>query len=265
MSVTEITLSLTSNGSPVTPSVVQFNDSSGTKGVVRTDTQVNVVNPNENFVLKSTGVYGFSWTDPSGFAAQYEANIKVTYEGETNYYVTLFSKGTLRAGISYPSSSYFSSETEVLRLLGKFGIEMAMEGWTSGSKADVWRDILTYVDETFDLHLNQIYDTTTIKSNPYLRRRATILAAHYLSQIKGNPSLYLREATKIYDELNDIRSGKYFVPGSRPIGNLGPVVRNYVSQPDSQFHQRIQKHKSTGSSYPGEKFAVEPYWMTYYG
>lgn len=229
-------------------------------GIKETTTDTVAVIDQTPMTKKSTGEYTYTFTDVDE-AQEYEYSFLTSFENETKTFSGKILPGTTNWNLSVPSVQYFSSETEVIRMLGKFGVELIMED--VGNQAYIWEEVLGYVDETIYQYIAQQYDPELHKTNRFLRRRATILAAHYLSQRRGNPALYLREATQIREEMEALRSGRIHIPNSVPRGNLGPVVRNYVMQPSRHFPQRVQSYKSTGDKYPSEKISYEPYLFIY--
>jgi hypothetical protein len=264
MSNTVINLAITDNGSALElDEPPKFATSDYDYGIKRVDNDQVVVVSDTCLNENDLGNYTYTFADPSTIDSntQYRVSFSYVYNGETTYKTAKIFPGTINFNLSIPSTRYFSSETEVLRMLGKFGVDLITED--IGNTSYIWEEVLSYVDETIYQYIDQFYDSSSLKSNKFLRRRATILAAHYLSQRRGNPALYLREATSIRDELESLRSGRIHIPGAIPRGNLGPVVRNYVMQPFRHTPQRVQKYKSTGDDYPNQKISYEPYLFMY--
>lgn len=227
-------------------------------GLRRVDTGVVLVASGTDWERVSTGYYKIVFTDPAA-DLDYEYSLKTAFEGITTHYVRKMSVGTVNNILTIPTNRFFSSEAEVIRLLGNFAVDLIFEDWSTTNESPVWNEILSYTDEIIHQYIGQYYNPELHKNNAYLRRRATILSAHQISQRRGNPALYMRESQRIYDEFEEIRSGRMHVPGAIPIGTQGPVIRNYVMQPSVLLPQRVVPFKSTGDSYPGEKNSYQPY------
>lgn len=267
MSTTTINLQVTQNGLLVDlASIPDLESADDVYGVKRTDSGDSVVASGTPFTHPSTGVYTYSFTDPTSPSTpeQYEYVIEYVVDGTTYNAVRLVNSASTASNIlSLPVSDHYSSLSEVLRFLGDYAIEMTLEDWEQADASPVWEDIFEEVDETIDMYISQFYPRQSFL-NPFLRRRATILAAHVLSQRRGNPGLYHHRMMRVYEELDMIRSGRMHVPNLTPSGDHGrPLVRNYTMQPFRLFPQRVEKFKSTGRSYPREMLAFQPYLLTY--
>jgi len=263
MSTTTINLRSYVNGQSTDLTSIKLQDGAGTYGVKRVDTGAVVVASGTSFDRLGVGVYQYV-IDPDPAAVDYDYVIRIVTGGITYYYPRLGESDSIINHIyTIPTSSYYSSEAEVMRLLGEGATYLMTEDWEHIDKSPVWENILSYVDETIDQRVGQKYAHAELLENPYIRRRATILAAHMLSSRRGNPSLYIRERDVIMEELDQIRSGRFHVMGAVPRGRSAPTVRNYVIQPTGYHPQRVIGSKSTGSQYSGMDRAWEPYMMIY--
>jgi hypothetical protein len=258
MSTTTINLTSYVNGLLTDLDSAKLSDATATYGVKRTDTGATVVNDNTSFTHLAQGTYQYAFTDPAADLT-YEIAFELTYGGETRRYTRISTAGTVSQNYLIPVDDHFSSEAEVIRFMGENAVILITDDWDYTDKSPIWNDILDFVDDTIWQNIEQHYDPTTHLGNSYLRRRATILAAHLLSQRRGNPALYARLADEVKEEFNDIRRGNKRVPRGTPIGNLGPVVRNYTMQPMRVLPMRVEKFKSTGDSYSNERIAYEPF------
>lgn len=264
MSETIQRLSVYVNGLLTDPtgSLVESEDEGDTYGVQRTDTYETVVDSGEDYVRISTGLYSLTFDEPEDDLT-YRWSAKMTYD-TVDYYVS----GQLEAGTSDvtivlpDTSSYYTSEAEVLRIIGAQGIELLLED--SNSRSSVWSNLLQDADDTIKMYILQHYDPALLYSNSWIRRRATKLVANLLTSRRGNPPLYTSAIDRVYEELQMIRDGKMHIPGARPRFFQGPLVRNYLMQPFSRHPMRVQEYKSTSAgTYAGQDYAVEPF--VYYG
>lgn len=262
MSFTTINLSSYTNGLLTDLTSIEFEDVTATYGVRRTDTQAVVVAAGQDLIRLAVGTYQYAFTDPAANLT-YEYTLKIVTGGTTYYYNRLAAAGTINHIYAIPvPNDHYSSQAEVLRQLGGFAVDLMMEDWESSDTSPVWDDILSEVDETINLYISHKYPSNSF-TNAFLRRKATKLACRLLSGRRGNPSLYVMETNQVMDELQDIRSGRLNIPNLIPIGNTGPVVRNYIAVPDPYRTQRVQQFKSTGDSYSRMDFAYEPFMYMY--
>lgn len=262
MSDTIINLSAYTNGLLTDLTSIAFQSEDGTYGLKRTDTGAVVLASGATFPRIAIGTYQKTFTDPAANLT-YDYTIRIVTGGVTRYY-NLISAAAPSINFVYAipvTSTHYSSQAEVLRQLGVIAVDLMMEDWETSDASAVWSDILEEVDETIDIYITHKYPHSSF-ANPFLRRLGTKLACHLISGRRGNPSLYVREANLAMDKLERIRGGQLNVPNLIPIGNTGPVVRNYRMQP-IPYPQRVEQFKSTGDSYARMQFAIDPYLLTY--
>lgn len=239
-----------------------LNNSGGTFGVRRLDTGAVVVSAGTSLTRISEGTYQHSFADPAP-GLTYEYAFDYTIDGVTYNPTRSVSAGGNDYNIlSIPTTNHYSSEAEVMRLLGEYAIDVITEDWEQQDTSPVWNDILETVDEDIDMYIGQRYPTRifTVK---LLRRVGTILAAHLLTQRRGNPGVYASLVARQYETLEEIRKGQRLIRGQVPIGNLAPVVRNYIIEPIPGDAQRIEKRKSLGDTYAGEKISYPIPYLWY--
>ncbi len=265
MSTTTFNLRSYVNGLPVDLTSIEFQNSGNTYGARRTDTNGVVIASGTDWTRLAVGVYQHILTDPTDDLI-YEYTIRIVVPGETNpryYNRTIESATTVNHVYSIPNSDYYSSEAEVMRFMGEMATSLMTEDWDADDKSPVWNDLLAYVDETIDMTLGQKYDRAAIINNAYVRRRATILVAHHLSQRRANPPVFKMMADQILDEFKDVQTGVFFIPNATPFARNAPVVRNYMMQPHFRHPQRVITTKSTGGSYSGMDPAYEPFMYSW--
>jgi hypothetical protein len=258
MSDTVINLSAYTDGLLTDLTSLTFSDEAATYGLKRTDTGATVLAAGASFPRLALGTYQKTFADPAA-SLTYEYTLKVVTGGTTYYYNRITLAGTISHILTIPTSSHYSSQSEVARQLGNMAIQLMMEDWESNDTSPVWDDILEEVDETIDFHIEHKYPRRSF-TNTFLRRLATKLACSLISARRGNPGLYVREANAALNKLELIRAGEVNIPGSiAPNYETGAHVRNYVMQPFIHHPMRVETTKSTGNQYPGMDFAFEPY------
>lgn len=256
----QLRVKLRVDGAGVTPTSVTLSDESATYGIRRTDTNAAIVAAGTAMTAGALGEYSYSFIDIG--SPSYEYRVKVVYLTTTYYFGGIISGDTTGIISVLPSSGHYTSEAEIARLLGEFAVDLLLED--NQNTSATWSNILTDIDETISMYVGQFYDPSTLYSNNWVRRRATILGANALSGRRGNNPLYLTRTERVYDELNSIRDGRYHIPGGVPLGRFAPVVRNYTVQNVFYDHpQRVIKSKSTGTNYNNMDLAIEPFVYPY--
>ena len=264
MSFTTINLYSSVNGTPEGLDSVELSDEAGAFGVKRNDNNDIVVAAGQDFITLSEGVYQYAFTDPAP-AITYTYVIKIIRDGGSpKYYTrTVSAASTVNQIYSIPVDTHYSSEAEVMRMLGEHALNMMMEDWEQSDKAPIWEQILSQVDANIDQYVTQHYKRENIISSPLIRTHATTLACQLLSIRRGNPGIYQRQVETVYDSLDQIRTGRLHVPGCKPNGRKAPVVRQVIMQPSWRYPARISMTKSTGGTPTGNNFAYEPFYGTW--
>ena len=263
MSQTTLTFYSRINGELVDLDSLYLADESGDFGVRRVDNLDVVVPFNTTVSRLSLGHYAYTFTDPEP-GLTYEYTLKIDYNGTVFYYNRNQSSADINNLILIPSSSHYSSQAEVYRILGSYAAELMIDDYAGEDKGYIWADLLYDADSTIWMYTDQHYNIDSIYSNQWVRRRATYLVANLLSQRRGNAELFRTKVERIYDELNMVRDGRMRIPRATVSHWMGPNVRNYVVQEGFLNHaSRVEKTKSTGDSYSGEDIAWEPYYFTY--
>lgn len=153
----------------------------------------------------------------------------------------------------------YTSYEEVERLLSRDG----RKGWTddlhygNGNYTDAdeievqefYTEIIEDATSTIDQYLQRIYQTSDMERSPWIRRRATYLAAYYLTSRRGDPGLYGGHYERIVSELMMASMGDIQVPDLPFNDTLMPVIQNPVVDMRYVYsHSRIRRETSTATS-----------------
>jgi hypothetical protein len=205
-----------------------------------------------------TYVYEFEEPEPS---LTYEYTVKVVYNSTTYYFNRYTSAQSVSALIAIPSTTHYTSQAEVLRVLGEYAVDLMLDDYESEDKGYIWNDFLTTADETIKMYVMQHYDPDTLYSVSWVRRRAAYLVCNLLSQRRGNNPLYHAMVERTYDELNMIRDGRFRIPDATVRHYQGPMWRNYILQ--NRFFNRpvrVNREKSNPHSYSGQDDFLHPFF-----
>ncbi len=265
MSVTTLTFTAKINGALVDVDAITLDDPTDDYGVRRLDTLDVVVAAETVIPRVSLGNYAYSFTDPEP-GLTYEYTVKVVYSNTTYNFNRRTSSADVTNLISIPSYSHYTSQAEVYRLLGEYAVDLMVDDYSGEDKGYMWNDMLDDVDETLKMYFMQHYDTSTLYTVDWVRRRATILMANVLSQRRGNAELYHSRKEKVYEELESVRNGHHRIPGAVVRAWMGPAWRSYTIQNRFLTHPgRVDISKSNPQTYDGQDLAVSGFMYSLNG
>lgn len=252
-------ISILSNGELITPTSVVLADDGSAYGIRKVSDLTTITNPSVSMDVASKGLYTHAYSNSTAELVEY--SVKMVYDSQTYYVSGTTSIATQNVTVSLPSTAYYTSQAEVLRVMGDFAESLLMDD--AKSKNSVWKDVLEDVTDTINMYAMQHYNLSDLSTSKWIRRRATYLAANILSNRRGNPPLFTSRVERVYDELNEVRDNRFRIPNVPVKYFQGPVVRNYVVQPLGNHSLRVETTKSTGKRYNNQDDAYLPY--IYYG
>lgn len=136
-----------------------------------------------------------------------------------------------------------TSAAELERLYSQVGVELRT---LDGNETTIIDEIVEWASETIASFTLHHYDTDNLETSPWARRRATVLAAYYLSQRKGNPAQFVAEAKRVMEELELVRTNKIIIPNVPVRAADVPAISSF--RVDDRYlinKQRIVKSQST--------------------
>lgn len=124
----------------------------------------------------------------------------------------------------------FTTREEIEHLFSTTAVDLRVDDAANPTEED---DI---IDENIDdatEYLNQYvwmnYREADLVASNWVRRRATYVAAHFLSSRRGNPGQYIDRFQSITEELKAICSREMFIPGLNVLVQSGvPSLANYT-------------------------------------
>jgi hypothetical protein len=261
MSTTTISFVARINGALVDVDAITFDDQNEDFGVRRLDNLDVVVAAETAIPRLSLGTYEYEFTDPEP-GLTYEYTVKVVYNSTTYYFNRRTTSPDVSNVIAIPSTDHYTSQAEVYRMMGEYAVELAMDDYAGEDKGYIWNDLLSWVDETIDQYIMQHYDINAagIKSNPWLRRKAVVIAVHLLSQRRGNNPFPIALTDRVYEDLDNIRNNRFRIPGLTVSHWQGPMFRTYTMQNRFWNHPvRVDQTKSNKQRYSGQDDMLYPY------
>ena len=138
----------------------------------------------------------------------------------------------------------YTSEAEIVALFGQSAVDMRIDDDDTGV-------ILEATDEV-NLRLQGRYAPADLASSLWVRRAASTIAAHLLSQRRGNPGQYLDAHDRVMAHLDRIMDYKAHVPRLATRHPETPGATNVVVDDLwSQRKLRAEQSASTGQDGPG--------------
>lgn len=256
MPSTKIDITVTLNGALTDPTSMTWGEAGGDYGIRRMPDKTVAESAGNTITNVGTGEYSETLVDTTS-NDRYDYIITMVYDGTTYNYTQNKPIGRdQHHNIALPSTTHYSSEAEVMRIMGAYAINLHTED--QQDPTNMWTEILNDADSTVDMYLNQFYASANLTNNSWVRRRATYLAAAELSSRRGNPQLFANRRNQIYEELMMVKTGQIHLSVPR-LGHSGPVMSNYAMQPYHAFPQRVRHFRSTGDNYANKLIALEPY------
>lgn len=136
------------------------------------------------------------------------------------------------------------------KLYSSVGVDLRTD---DGTEADLIADIVDYASETIASYTLQHYDSEDLSSSKWVQRRATIIAAYYLSLRRANAPQFVAEYKRILEELEEVNKGKIIIPDVPVRAASVPALSSY--RIDDRYwinKQRVVVGQST-KPYPGQQ------------
>lgn len=141
----------------------------------------------------------------------------------------------------------FTSEAEILRMVGDDGYEALLEDLDDNDKDSFLNDIIDYATAEITTRTQERYLDDSVANDKLVRMNATIIACHFMSERRGNGALWESKIERIYEWLDKIRTGELHLPNQEVLAPDIPIVRNHVINFNSRHRVLVDKEISTGS------------------
>lgn len=255
--MTLITFPWTVDGVPTDAASVVFRDPTDTYGLKRSDTDEVLVPSGTSLSRDGPGLYSYFLSDPAS-NIYYDYWIEVVYQAQTyRIHFTALSSGVPE--VSEPVIN-LTSRGEIARLYSTIGVDLRLEDSPkTAGKSDIINEIVAWASDTVASYTLHRYDTEDLVSSPWVRRRATILGAYYLSMRRANAPQFVSEAKRVLEDLALVRTGEIIIPGV-PVRSVDTASLSSYRIDDRYFQQkqRVWRSQST-NPYPGQRAYEHPY------
>lgn len=261
--MTLIPFTWTIDGTLTNATSVVMSDPTNTYGLKRTDTDAILVANNTALTNVSPGVYQYNLTDPED-GLSYDYWIKVTYSGQT-YHFNLQGSGDDVPESVELSSIVFTSRNEIERLYSTLAVNLRSDDLSAANQTNMFNDLVNAATSTVASYTLRYYNNIDLVNSSWVRRRATIIAAYYLSMRRANGTQFGLEYQRVIEELEKfLTTNPPFIPndsgGLVPIRSAAiPTVSRQIV--DDRYRSDKLRRVPTQSTkpYPGAKDYTVPF------
>lgn len=141
----------------------------------------------------------------------------------------------------------YTSRTEIEHIYGLTGLTLQVADLKQGNIDDWWQELVADATQTVNQFCWLFYSELDLSNSHWVRRRASWIGAYYLSQRRGNPSLFNLRYSEIIEELNAVMQGAMQIPGLATSVDFTPAMSN-LRVDDWYYRDKIRVHQeiSTG-------------------
>jgi phage gp36-like protein len=155
----------------------------------------------------------------------------------------------------------YTSVPEMHRVISSVGRVL----WTDDEDDDeqVLLEVIEDATTTMDSYLYRLHDAEDLKKSVWVRRRATVMACHYLTQRRGDPGLFSDRMFSIQEELQAVLEGLIQIPDMPFTAGMMAVMQNVtVDQRYLSQKNRVKPTLSTDTGGREPLFRGLPYeWL----
>lgn len=127
-----------------------------------------------------------------------------------------------------PAPTYtYTSWDEIAQLYSSAGQAAVVSDLTGGDLTDLQTDVINSATDEVLMYVGMEYNQEDMNTSSIIRRICTSIAAHFLSQRRGNPSLFLQRYENAIARLTMLRDGSLSLPGVSRLKDSMPSMANY--------------------------------------
>jgi len=147
-----------------------------------------------------------------------------------------------------------TSYEEISRLFSTAGVDVRLDDADAVTDTElvILDEIIADASETVWQYVWTQYADADISNSTWVRRRATYIAAYFLSQRRGNPSQFIDRYQHIIEELQAVFKRELYIPGLNVNVTASPTVANYII--DNRGIGPVQRvTQDSLETYPGQR------------
>lgn len=132
----------------------------------------------------------------------------------------------------------YTSQDEIDRLISSSGASGWLDDLSVGDVSTYYNEIVQDATGTVNQYLEKLYNPVDMQNSPWVRRRATYIAAYHLTKRRGDPGLYGEDYDRVLDELQMASEGLIQIPGLAYSSGMLAVMQNVL------VDQRFMRNKN---------------------
>ena len=159
----------------------------------------------------------------------------------------------------------YTSQTEIERLMSQLSAELYVDDTGIGQATDplIWTDVIYQATDTVNIYAQKFYGEDVLAHSSWVHRIATWIAAHFLTQRRGNPGTY----SSYYDEaialLERVANGSLQIPRTAIRGAVIPSMSNFTIDDRFPINKiRVQPSTSVGGTSTEQDLAPSYFFDT---
>lgn len=147
----------------------------------------------------------------------------------------------------------FTTLAEIERLFSGDAISLRIDDAAdANAEADIIDEVIDDATEWVWQFLWLNYEKASAVIHPWVRRRATFVAAHFLSLRRGNGGQFIDRFENIKEELQLVYARSLFIPDLNVLASPQPTVSNFII--DNRGYGPVQRVTADSmGTYPGQK------------
>jgi phage gp36-like protein len=144
----------------------------------------------------------------------------------------------------------YTTAAEIVRVLGQRAVDALVDDNGDGAgESGVLTSAIEEATDTINFYCYSFHTEQVLANNLLVRRWATYLACHILTQRRGNAGNYASVAERIVAKLELVHSGRYQIPRAPVRADCSPSMSNYVIDDRAYKRKlRVDRDVSTGPS-----------------
>lgn len=143
----------------------------------------------------------------------------------------------------------YTSEDEIRRLLSSDGANEWSDDLSEAGEDYYFTEVIEDATGTINQYLVRLYSEVDMVNSPWIRRRATYIAAYHYTKRRGNPGLYGDDYLRCIDDLLEVVDGNAVVPGLPFDAGMQAVMQNVTIDQRYLYHKpRVRMTMSTDTS-----------------
>ena len=261
--MTVIPFTWTVGGTPTNATSVKFSDPTDTYGLIRTDTSAIVIANDVSMTNTGPGVYSYTFTDPAS-NLDYDYWLEVVY-GLNTYHFHLQAPGLdVEATVTLLPYT-FTSQEEIERIYSTLAVNLRVDDLSTNNKTNLFNELVNLATSAVASYTLRYYNNANLINAAWVRRRATIIAAYYLSMRRANGTQFGMEYQRVMEELEKfLTSIPPFIPDD--VGGLVPVRTSMIPTVSRQIvddryrHDKLRRVRDQSTKpYPGANTYETPF------